>query len=183
MRRVTSAHIMPTIVISTRVMGMLIFLFMSFVTVKNSPAPPILPPGPSSFQVTAYAYTPTSCSVTADDLTFPEYNYTTGVPQTSSASVTVNCSNGRGYALYPDNGQNLNVTRRMVYNGSNYLSYGLYKDSGFTQPWTMDVAGQLTGTGIGSVQNLNIYGYLPASQTAVDGVYLDTVTMIVEYTP
>lgn len=166
-----------------RVTAGLLFVCLSFVLVKPSPAPPILPAGPKSFQVTTVAYSPTSCSVTSGDLTFPGYNYLTGASQSSTAAVTVNCTTGRGYSLYPDNGQNASGSRRMVYNSSNFLSYALYKDSGHTQEWDTIPANQFSGTGSGSAQNFTIYGYLPASQTVPDGVFQDTVTMIVEYTP
>lgn len=160
--------------------AIILFFSMTLVLVRESPAPPILPAGPNKFQVTATAYTPTSCSIVANDVLFPVYDYTIK-SEAATATALVTCTNGRGYTMYPDNGGQFSGGSRRMVNSGNYLSYGLYQDSGYSQPF--GIANQISGTGNGTQQTISFYGYLPVGQAVPDGPYSDTVTMVVDYLP
>jgi spore coat protein U-like protein len=112
-------------------------------------------------------------------------------PVTGSTTVSVTCTNGSLYSIGMDSGANFNAGQRRMKNGvANYLSYGLYVDAGFVNPWTTGASnstcttagGCVLGTGNGSAQLITIYGRVPAIGTAPPaGTYTDTVTMTITY--
>ncbi|KCZ59657.1 hypothetical protein HY30_13710 [Hyphomonas chukchiensis] len=67
--------------------------------------------------------------------------------------------------------------------GSNTLSYNLYTNSGYGTVWGDGTGGSsdVTGTGSGSVQDLTVYGRMPAGQGEPAGDYSDTVTATITY--
>jgi spore coat protein U-like protein len=108
----------------------------------------------------------------------------------NSSSFTVTCTNGSAYAIGMSNGNYASGSQRRMANGSNYISYNLYTDAGYSNPWgtaangtTCTTSGQcILGTGTGSAQSINVYGKVPATGTfPAAGVYSDTVVMTVMY--
>jgi spore coat protein U-like protein len=65
--------------------------------------------------------------------------------------------------------------------GAASISYGLYKDVGYGQPWGDARGDVVTGTGTGAVEALPVYGIVPAQTTPAPGVYRDTVVVTVTY--
>jgi spore coat protein U-like protein len=132
-----------------------------------------------------------SCTINAATLTFPS---TPGTSLTSSAvtantTVSVTCTNSSPYAIGMGQGNNYSSGNRMA-NGTNFLPYGLYVDSGYTHPWTTAASSTTCttandcylGTGTGSAQSIPIYGQVPTTATApVPGTYSDTVLMTITY--
>jgi spore coat protein U-like protein len=109
---------------------------------------------------------------------------------TASGSISVTCTNQAPYAIGLDNGLNYSSTRRMVYNGSNYLPYGLYTNAGLTVPWSTATGSATcttssncyTGTGNGAAQSITVYGQVPTVTTApVPGTYTDTVNITIYF--
>ncbi|HEX8525937.1 Csu type fimbrial protein [Allosphingosinicella sp.] len=122
------------------------------------------------------------CTASAGTLGFG--NYSTASAAVSSASVSVNCSNGASYQVSLGGGQNLNGTsRRMVGPSGAFLSYQLFSNSGRTIAWGDGTAlgAKVNGTGNGLSQGLTVYGRIPAGQSPNPGSYSDTVVVTVEY--
>jgi spore coat protein U-like protein len=131
-------------------------------------------------------YTPTSCTISAGGtMDFGTYitNYSNSYGATTNVNVA--CTSNRSYNLYPDSGLNFQSDRRMTRGGVDYLNYALFQDNGYYTQWNS--SNRVYSTGIGSTQTYTVYGYLWGNQLATsgasDGVYQDTVTMTVEYTP
>ena len=65
---------------------------------------------------------------------------------------------------------------------SEQITYGLYQDSGRTQPWGDSVGtNTAAGTGSGLTQTFTVYGRVPAQNTPSPGTYADTVVVTVSY--
>lgn len=126
-----------------------------------------------------------SCSITAADLAFGNYDPVEGADVPGTATVSVTCSSGTAWTISLDKGLAADFTvRTMKDAGTNYLNYNLYKEVGHTTVWG-DATGAtetVSGTGNGSAQNTTIYGLIPTGQnTAVVGSYSETITATVTY--
>lgn len=123
-----------------------------------------------------------SCTIDAADLDFgSEVRTTTSSELTGTGSVTVECSSGTPYEIGLSNGENFNSTRRMA-NGSNYVPYALYKDSGHSQAWLNTGGDRVSGTGDADEQTINVYGVVAAGSLNVpQGAYSDTITATITY--
>jgi len=72
-------------------------------------------------------------------------------------------------------------TVRKMKLGSGLITYGLYRDAGFTGPWG-DTGGTVaTGSGSGADQDLTVFGRVPAQATPAAGTYTDTIVVTVTY--
>jgi spore coat protein U-like protein len=78
----------------------------------------------------------------------------------------------------------------MVGAAGQYVSYGLYTDSGYSQAWTTTTSttsctgGANTcdlGTGTGSNQGVTVYGQVPPQSAPAVGTYTDTVVVTVTF--
>jgi len=118
-----------------------------------------------------------TCSVSASNLAFGSYTGTGNTDQTTT--VTVTCGNGTGYSVALNDGANASGSTRRMANGSNYLAYELYSDSGRTTVW--NAAAPVAGTGNGGAQTLTVYGRIPTGQSVPAGAYTDTVQVTVTY--
>lgn len=128
-----------------------------------------------------------SCTVTATDLGFGNYDPGTGSDLDANSSVTAKCTSGTGYTIGLDAGTGSGATtdnRLMtVSGGTETLGYGLYQDADRTINWD-DVGGTspVTGTGDGTDQTHTVYGRIPGGQTsAVVGTYSDTITVTISF--
>ncbi len=110
---------------------------------------------------------------------------------TATATIAATCTSTTPYSIGLDNGQNASGSqRRMKSSSGNYLNYGLYIDSGHTEPWstasstTVCTNGANTcvlNTGTGSNQNITIYGQVPPQSSPTVGTYNDTVVVTLTY--
>ncbi|MDQ8038587.1 MAG: spore coat U domain-containing protein [Pedobacter sp.] len=100
------------------------------------------------------------------------------VSESASGNLVVNCSDGTPYTIGLNNGGNYSGSRRMT-DGTNFVSYGLFRDNAHSNPWgnTTDL---LSGTGDGTDQNIPVYG-LVTSVNVPAGTYNDIVTATVTY--
>lgn len=126
-----------------------------------------------------------TCQVTTNPLTF--LTPANGDPSavTASTQLTVNCTDGDiGYQVGLDNGKNWNGTSRRMRGGpthSDYISYGLYQDSGNTITWG-NTYNSDTQVGTTSTQLFTVYGQVNAGQgMPAAGNYFDAVTVYVYY--
>lgn len=137
----------------------------------------------SPFNVVATV--PPACNtVTATDLDFGQSMglLTTNIDGTSAIDIT--CVNGTPYQVGLDNGRNaIGNTRRMIVSGSgDYVTYGLYRDSAYSQPWgNTPNTDTVAGTSNGFVRQVSVYGRVPPQLTPTPGSYADTVTVYVYY--
>lgn len=137
-----------------------------------------------SFDVTATIVA--SCSITANNLSFGNYDplSVTDLDQTTTISVT--CSSGADYDIQLSGGLSGNVAARTMDDdatSSNFLNYSLFTDSGRTNNWGVtNGTDTYQGTGTGSAQVVTVYGRIPAGQTTPPvGSYADTITATIEY--
>lgn len=142
---------------------------VSLIWVAESPAPPILPG---------------ACSVSSAGLTFGSYTPKQPANQDASAYISVVCTAGIPFLLGMDGGLNFQAPWRRGRYGAHYLNYQLYMDGGRSQVWGMvPGSSMMAGVGTGALQNIPVYGRIPALQEPIDGSYGDTVVVTVEYTP
>lgn len=103
---------------------------------------------------------------------------------TATSTIGVQCTNTTPYnvGLDPGSATGATVTSRKMTGGAATVNYALYRDSGYTQNWGQTIATDtVSGTGNGAVQNLTVYGQVPAQTTPAPGAYTDTVKVTVTY--
>jgi len=137
-----------------------------------------------TFDVTATIVA--SCTITAGDLAFGNYDPLAVANTDATSTVTVTCSNGAGYNVLLDGGLSTNVAARTMDDdatGTEFLGYQLYSDAGRSTVWGETIGTDtVVGTGNGAAQNLTVYGRIPAGQTTPSvGAYTDTVTATVDF--
>jgi spore coat protein U-like protein len=73
-------------------------------------------------------------------------------------------------------------TQRKMSQGSEQVTYGLYRDAAHMLPWGSTAGtNTVSGAGNATVQNLAVYGRIPAQTTPSPGLYVDTVVVTVTY--
>ena len=97
----------------------------------------------------------------------------------TAGSLSVNCTQGTGYSIGLDNGQNYSGSRRMI-KGTDFVAYELYRDNARTLPWGNIAGSSLAGTGSGAVQVIPVYGRIPSANSPA-GNYADVVVATVTY--
>jgi spore coat protein U-like protein len=132
---------------------------------------------------TVSATVPTSCYVTATPLDFG----TVGLLQTNvdaPGTIGVQCTNAVPYTVGLDGGQTgaTDPTQRKMSKGSEQVTYGLYRNAARSLAWG-NITGTNTVAGVGNatVQNITVYGRVPAQTTPSPGLYADTVVVTVTY--
>lgn len=106
----------------------------------------------------------------------------------ATSTVSVTCTTDAAYDLALDQGGNDDgTTRRMADVGvTNFVSYRLYTDSGYTTLWGDGTTfGSVNaGTGTGVEQDITVYGRVESGDNATTppaGAYSDTVTVTVTF--
>jgi spore coat protein U-like protein len=123
------------------------------------------------------------CGVTATMLDFG----TAGVLQTEvdgTNTLFVTCSATTPYSISLNGGLTgaVDPTQRKMSKGAETVTYGLYRNSGRTQPWGDSIGSNtVAGVGTGLAQSFAIYGRVPSQPTPSPGTYTDTVVVTVTY--
>jgi spore coat protein U-like protein len=130
---------------------------------------------------TATATVLKNCLVTAQDIHFGTHGVLTSNVD-ASGQLGVRCTAGTPYTVGLSNGLTGGspAARRMT-KGSEFVTYGLCRDAGHTQPWGNVTGTMASGTGTGLVQNLTVFGRVPPQATPSPGNYADTVAVTVTY--
>jgi len=134
----------------------------------------------TTFQVTANV--DVSCTVSATVLDFQSFTRTASTPLTAQSNIQVDCTNGATWELGLDKGlHGADVQNRAMANDtaqSVLLNYGLFADPAHTINWGETIGTDtVSGTGTGVVQDIGVYGRIPAPQSSVTpGGYSDTIT-------
>ncbi|WP_322044674.1 spore coat U domain-containing protein [Paraburkholderia sp. J67] len=120
-----------------------------------------------------------SCSAVVTPLSFPSVSPIAGVAVAATTNIAVTCT-WPTVSLTPDVLVCLNLggtSPRALTNGTNSLTYDLYRDSGHTQPWGSVYSGttpiSLTMTkpsGTTLTTNVTVYGQVSSSQPTVPTV-------------
>ncbi|MDD3651954.1 spore coat U domain-containing protein [Immundisolibacter sp.] len=124
-----------------------------------------------------------TCTITAADLSFGDYN-PSSADMDSTSTISVQGTNGDGYNVGLNAGAFSGATvttRRMTGTDAAGLSYALYSDSTRTANWGDTAPDTVSGTGNGSSQTLTVYGRIPAGQWVQSGAYSDTITATITY--
>lgn len=103
---------------------------------------------------------------------------------TGSFQLQLECDNSINYTVSIGQGQNPQDTRRAKSNDNSFILYRLYKDAGFTQEIGLTTNNTITGTGNGSVQNIDIFArvlYQENAQNQTPGTYTDTIRVTVSW--
>lgn len=126
-----------------------------------------------------------ACRVTANALSFGNYDPTGSTALDASTTISVLCTNGTSYTVGLDagGGGSATVSARKMTSGSNTLNYALYQNASRTTNWgnTGGTDTPAATTAGSSAQSHTIYGRVAANQNVADGAYSDTVTVTVNY--
>jgi spore coat protein U-like protein len=128
-----------------------------------------------------------NCSVTVTAIHFGNYDLFSPFPLDATTEMQIICDSNTLYTVRLDPGQYSKgnfFQRSMGISGSqDRLHYNFFRDSARTEIWGdgTDNTFTRTGTVTGGVENLTIYGRVPARQNVSVGIYHDTVTVFVEW--
>jgi len=123
------------------------------------------------------------CVVSAQPINFPSSGLLT-TTKDATGTVTPECTNSTPYAIALDGGTTgaTNPTQRKMSNGSELVTYGIYRDTGRSQPWgSTQGTNTASGTGSGTGQNFTAYGRVPVQTSPSPGNYADTVVTTITY--
>ena len=125
-----------------------------------------------------------TCSVRASDLSFGSYLANASTPLAGQTTLILECTSGVDVEIGLDAGQGAGATvqeRRMM-SGTDALRYGLYQDAARVQVWG-DTVGVDTVhmQGVGTPQDVTVYGQVPARQSVPAGLYGDIITVRVYF--
>ena len=133
-------------------------------------------------QFTVLAGPAPTCTLATNNLAFPAAGVLSNALR-AQADLGVTCTRPTAYVVSLDNGLTgtAPTARKMTSAGGSTVTYGLYSDSGRTQPWGGNATQTVSGTGSGTTQNLTIYGLVPAQASPQPGNYVDRVVVTLTY--
>jgi spore coat protein U-like protein len=155
---------------------------------SSSLQPPVRGPiGPHNLHPHA-----TTCSFGSLAMAFGAYaplGTNSVAPLEATGSVKVTCSFLGNFTLTANNGANSAdatatcatavCSRAMLAGVASFVSYDLYTTSAYTTVWNS--SNGIAGTGIGLLQTVSIFGYVPPGIASAAGSYTDTVTVTVTF--
>lgn len=122
-----------------------------------------------------------SCELLVSPLAFGIISSSIQQPKDASSSITVRCTSDTNYTVSLGGGQSGDTANRILRNGTETLSYGLFRDPGRSAPWGDTAGTRAAGYGTGTDNVFTVYGRIPAGQNAYVGVYTDNVVVTVNY--
>lgn len=134
-----------------------------------------------------------TCTVSATSVAFGSYDPLAGAPLDTTGTVSVTCVSGTppkvGYEILLSTGQASSYGPRAMTNGVSQLNYNLYTDSGRTDRWgdgsggtsVISVSFKLPPPGSSQTDNYPVYGRIFAGQNVTTGIYLDNITVTVNF--
>ncbi len=122
------------------------------------------------------------CLVSATDMDFGQAG-SLNAPVDATATITVQCNNDLAYKIRIDGGHTgtTDPENRKMTNGTQDITYGIYRDAARTQGWGRWNSNDVNATGTGYAQTFTAYGRVFAQPTPPPGVYTDTLTVTVVY--
>jgi spore coat protein U-like protein len=128
-----------------------------------------------------------NCTISTTALAFGAYDPVVANASTNldgTGGIVVACTKGASADIGLGLGANMSgTTRRMVSGGTNYLTYELYKDSGYATVWGNAGTAQLnTGAAPSkTARTFTVYGRVASNQDVPAGNYSDTVVATVNF--
>jgi spore coat protein U-like protein len=124
-----------------------------------------------------------SCTVTDGALAFGPYSPTATGNVDQTGTFTVSCTKGTGASVGLGDGNNFLSGARRMLNGTEYLTYELYKESARTNVWGNSGGAAVTVANAASnaAQTLTVYGRIPPGQDVGVGNFGDSVQITVTY--
>lgn len=98
-----------------------------------------------------------------------------------SITAQLKCTAGAAWQVNLDDGLHALAGKRFMAAGGERVGYELYSDPSHLSRWGNTQSSGVSGTGTGAMQELTVYGLVPAKADALPGTYLDTVTMTLTY--
>jgi spore coat protein U-like protein len=137
---------------------------------------------PAPFTFTAIVLP--NCTVSAGAINFGTQGVLTS-SLSAQGSINLACTPNTPFTVGLNGGLSnaASPTARLMTKGAESVTYGLYLDAGFSQPWgAAGGSGSVSsGTGTGSTQTLTVYARAPAQATPSPGTYTDTVVATLTY--
>jgi spore coat protein U-like protein len=136
----------------------------------------------TTFQVSANVAS--SCSASATNLAFGNYDPLAVLPTAGTSTVTVQCTLLTNYTigLSAGTGAGATVTTRKMTKGADTLNYSLYQDAAHLLVWGNTLGTDtISGVGTGLAIPHTVYGRIPTAQNVNTGAYLDTITVTINY--
>jgi len=120
------------------------------------------------------------CEIEASDIDFGLYDPNGDAE--AVGEIEVRCTPGTFFRLHLGPGQYGSINDRRMSNGSDRLSYNLYRDPQHRNLWgNASQGGYETGIGAGFRRLFRVYGRIPAGSSVGDGFYVDTVVAEIVY--
>jgi spore coat protein U-like protein len=136
-----------------------------------------------SANLTVTATVTASCSVSNTTLAFGGYNTTSPANVDQNATLQVACTKGTTATVGLDEGSHASGGARRMSNGTDFLTYQLYKEAARTNVWGNSGSDlvSLAAASSNASQSLTVYGRVPGSQDVSIGSYSDTVLVTVTF--
>ncbi len=147
--------------------------------------------GTATSNLSVTATVSANCTISTAPVAFGAYdpivaNATS--PLNGTGTVTVTCTNGSAATITLGQGTNAASgstdaapLRQMKDSSTHVLAYSLYQDTGRTTVWGNTAGTGVAETGTGAVQNVTVYGAVPAGQNVPAASYSDTVVATVTF--
>ena len=127
-----------------------------------------------------------NCTISTTPVAFGAYdpvgtNATT--PSNNTGTVSISCTKGTTTPISLDLGANATGSTRRMTDGTDYLTYELYQDTGRTTVWGASGSAQYTpAVSPGkAARAFTIFAQIAAGQDVGAGSYTDTVTATVNF--
>jgi spore coat protein U-like protein len=141
--------------------------------------------GSASTSLAVTATVSANCTISTSAVAFGAYDpivTNASTPRDADGAVTVTCTKDAATTVTLGDGGNVSGGVRRMTDGTQFLSYTLYSNSGRTVAWgntpgTNDVA----HTGTGTATTLSVYGRIAGAQNVRAGSYSDSVVATVNF--
>ena len=155
----------------------------AFVIALVAVAPPVANATTATANLTVTATVLSTCSVTAGSLAFGNYDPTSASNVDQAGTFQVTCTKGTSATVGLDTGSNASGSTRRMTDGTDFLSYELYKEAARTNVWSNSGLGlvSLAAAPSNTAQTLTVYGRISGSQNVGAGSYSDTVVITVTF--
>jgi len=133
-----------------------------------------------------------NCTITTTPVAFGNYDPLAAAPDNNSGTVVITCTRGAATTVTLGDGNNFNVTRRMIA-GVNFLNYELYQPPStvpgvacsYAAPVRWGLAGaQIFTPGAApskAARTYNVCGQIPAGQDLAAATFNDSVVATVNF--
>jgi spore coat protein U-like protein len=146
-------------------------------------AAPVADAATASANLTVTATVVSTCSVGAGSLAFGNYDPTAASNVDQAGTFQVTCTKGTSATVGLDTGSNASGSTRRMTDGTDFLSYELFKETARTNVWGNAGAGlvALAAAPSNAAQTVTVYGRISGSQDVRAGSYSDTVVITVTF--